>query len=473
MRGTKAGRWAQGLLAGACLCGLSACGGGGSNGALDTNTSEGVEQYALAVAPDGSRIASGGTFSRITYSGAYPVESTGGGTDLPPGPQTPGPSDPLPGPSDPIPGPVEDIPPDNGSNGNGGNDTNSPPDESNAGEGNTDRLLRLRASRGGFGDAHNRVCATAGKRNFITGKPSVTRATLAASASRGQAATTSKTPRYVTEDLSGRIWYANPQNGQRVGGLNLGQIVYGLAFSPDGTLLASGSQDRILRLIDARSNVVVAQLKGHGDRVSGVAFSPDGKRIASSGYNDHTVRLWDILTQTQQQVISTGNLGATAIAFAPDGATLAGAEGDGTVLIWDAQTGSVVQTLKSHKYAAFSVAYAPDGKTLASGSADDTVILWDPQTGTPRQTLTGHTGFVFAVRFSPDGKLLATGSADQTVKLWDAQTGALRNTLSSPEGVQAVAFTPDSQTVIGAGGNGNLRAWNVLNGQLKWEQQFH
>ena len=472
MRGTGARRWAYcWLLVGACLSGLSACGGGGGSDPLGTNTREGIEQYALAVSPDGGTVASGGTFSRVTYSGAYPIDTaTGSGTTLPPGPQTPGPSDPLPG-------PVEDVPPDNGSNNNSGSNSNggdssSPPDESNAGEGNVDRLLRLRASRGGIFTLHKAVPKTSAKATQAMPNPILTRATFAKNTSGRLATTTSKTRRYVTEDLSGRIWYANPQNGQRVGGLNLGQIVYGLAFSPDGTLLASGSQDRILRLIDRRSNVVVAQLKGHGDRVSGVAFSPDGKRIASSGYNDHTVRLWDVLTQTQQQVISTGNLGATAVAFAPDGATLAGAEGDGTVLIWDAQTGSVVQTLKSHKYAAFSVAYTPDGKTLASGSADDTVILWDPQTGTPRQTLTGHTGFVFAVRFSPDGKLLATGSADQTVKLWDAQTGALLNTLSSPEGVQAVAFTPDSQTVIGAGGNGNLRAWDVLNGRLKWEQQF-
>ncbi len=474
MRGTRAKRWGQWLLLGACLGGIQACGGGrgGTNG-LDETTTEGTEQYALAVSPDGSKVASGGTFVRTTYNGEYAVDdTTSSGTTLPNDPATPTPSDPLPG-------PVEDIPPDNGnqsgsgdnSSGNSGGDSNSPPDESNAGEGNVDRLLR-RASRGGLLSALAASHKAAGKRNLTAGRPTLTRVAVTPGGAQGQTAAASKTHRYVYEDLSGRIWYANPLNGQRVGGVNLGQIVYALAYSPDGTLLASGSQDRVLRLINSRSSAVLAELRGHGDRISGVAFAPDGKRVASAGYNDHTVRIWDVQARTQLQSIPTGSLGATAIAFSPDGATLAGAVGDGTVYIWNAQTGSVVQTLKAHKYAAFAVAYSPDGKTLASGSADNTVILWNPQTGTPQQTLTGHTNFVFGVRFSADGKLLATGSSDRTVKLWDAHTGALLNTLSAPENIQAVDFTPDSQTVIGAGGGGNLRAWDVLSGQMKWEQQL-
>ena len=442
--------------------------GGGGSSAGDY-TSDAVEQYALAVSPDGRAVATGGTFVRTTYSPEYPVNTdSGSGTAVPTDPASPGPSDPLPG-------PVESIPPDNGSNDsgstNGSGNSSAPPDESNAGEGNVDRLLRRHASRGGRISAYNTLRNAAEKQSFITGKPVLTRAAVLSGTARGHSSTSAAIHRYVTEDLSGRVWYANPQSGQRIGGINLGKIVYALAFSADGTLLASGSQDRVLRLIDTRSNTVVAELRGHGDRISGVAFAPDGKRIASSGFNDHTVRIWDVQSHAQLQKISTGNLGTTAVTFAPDGAFVAGATGDGTVFIWDAQKGSVAQTLKVHKYAAFTVAYAPDGKTLASGSADDTVILWDTQTGTPRQTLMGHTGFVFGVRFSPDGKLLATGSADKSVKLWDAQTGALLNTLSTPEDVQAVDFTPDNQTVIAAGGGGNLRAWDVQSGQMKWEQQ--
>src|SRR5262245_50674879 len=101
------------------------------------------------------------------------------------------------------------------------------------------------------------------------------------------------------------------------------------------------------------------------------------------------------------------------------------------------------RALEGHTGWIAAVAFSPDGKTLATGSADPAVKLWDLQAGKAKATLTGHTGAVAAVAFAPDGKTLATGSFDGTARLWDVETQRLRRTLSGHRGVvQAVAFSP-------------------------------
>ena len=475
-------RGRQLLLMGAVLGSMQACGGGGGGDPF-TQTDKGTEQYALAVSPDGRTVASGGTFVVTTYGSYY-----SSGLGVPAGVIYPVPSDP--GTPSPDPGPVENIPPDDPNppdTSSGSTDTsassssdtsssNSTADATNAGEGRKGhrRLMGrlptsipastvLSRSRAG------KLTTVAQANHTYT---TVTAITPVHSA-RGQATVPLSNGRYVYENLNGRVWFSSAQNGTSLGSAALGQIIYALAYSPDGTQLASGSQDQILRLLDAQTGAIRQEFKGHGDRVSSVAFSSDGKRLISAGYNDHTVRVWDIASGALQLTVTTGKAGATAVAFAPDGKTVAGGQGDGTVVIWDAQTGAVVHTLKAHKYAVWTVAFSPDGKSLASGSADNKVNIWDTTTGSLHLTLLGHTNFVFGVRFSPDGKTLASGSADRSVKLWDTVTGALINTLAAPSSVQAVDYTPDSAAVVAAGVGGDVSSWDIPSGQLRWQQTVH
>ncbi|KAK5673979.1 hypothetical protein LTS10_013255 [Elasticomyces elasticus] len=113
----------------------------------------------------------------------------------------------------------------------------------------------------------------------------------------------------------------------------------------------------------------------------------------------------------------------SAVAFSPDGKTVASGSWDKTVRLWDRATGEERQKLEGHDDGVCAVAFSPDGKTVASGSWDKTVRLWDAATGEERQKLEGHDGAVSAVAFSPDGKTVASGSYDNTVRLWDAATG--------------------------------------------------
>ncbi|MEI2778522.1 MAG: pentapeptide repeat-containing protein [Tetrasphaera sp.] len=240
--------------------------------------------------------------------------------------------------------------------------------------------------------------------------------------------------------------------------------VWAVAYAPDGTRLASGSGDGTVRIWDAATGQPIHTLTGHTGGVWAVAYAPDGTRLAS-GSEDGTVRIWDAATGQPIHTL-TGHTGLVrAVAYAPDGTRLASGSGDGTVRIWDAATGQPIHTLTGHTGLVRAVAYAPDGTRLASGSGDGTVRIWDAATGQPIHTLTGHTGLVRAVAYAPDGTRLASGSEDGTVRIWDAATGQPIHTLTGHTGrVWAVAYAPDG-TRLASGSDGEVRIWDAATGQ--------
>jgi hypothetical protein len=196
--------------------------------------------------------------------------------------------------------------------------------------------------------------------------------------------------------------------------------VWGVTFSPDGTCLASGSDDQTVKVWDAASGQELHALKGHTGAVSCVAFSRDGTRLASASW-DGTVKVWDVASGQELRTLK-GHTGAVwGVAFSPDGTRLASGGMNHSVRLWDAASGQELHALKGHTSALWSVAFSPDGTRLASGSWDQTVKVWDAASGQDLRTLKGHTGYVYSVAFSPDGTRLASGGADQTVKVWDGR----------------------------------------------------
>ncbi|NET25095.1 AAA-like domain-containing protein [Okeania sp. SIO1I7] len=233
------------------------------------------------------------------------------------------------------------------------------------------------------------------------------------------------------------------------------QLVNGIAFSPDGQMIASASRDNTVKLW-SQEGQLLETLSKHENEVFSVAFSPDGQMIASASW-DNTVKLWDrqgglleTLTDHERQVLS--------VAFSPDSQMIASASSDNTAKLWDRQ-GGLLETLGEHTYPVNSVAFSPDGETIASASSDNTVKLWNLE-GQVLQSINAHEKGVYSVAFSPDGETIASAGGDNTVKLWNRKGLLLQSLTGHENSVYGVAFSPNGETIASASRDNTVKLWN-------------
>jgi WD40 repeat protein/3',5'-cyclic AMP phosphodiesterase CpdA len=241
--------------------------------------------------------------------------------------------------------------------------------------------------------------------------------------------------------------------------------VNALSISEDGTLLASGADDRMVRLWGAATGREIRRFEGHRGRVLSVAFAPGGEHLAS-GADDGTARLWDVATGHEIRRFEVQRCAVTSVAFAPSGEQLAGGANDSTVRLWDTAGGDEIRRFEGHGGEVGSVAFSPGGTLLASGADDGTVRLWDAASGSEIRRFGVHLGQV-CVAFSPDGKKLAGSAADGTVHIWEAAGRGREVQLIEQRGraMLSVAYSPGGERVASGSDDGRVSLWNVASGR--------
>jgi WD40 repeat protein len=239
-------------------------------------------------------------------------------------------------------------------------------------------------------------------------------------------------------------------------------VVTALAYSPDGTTLAAGYSGGAIRLWDLASDRPISATSW-GATPSALAFTGGGKELevadaAAAG----TWNLTDRARITMRPFASPAR--ANAVAFSPDGKTVATGGTDGNVRLWDAATQQEIgPPMSSDAKPLAAVAFSPDGVLVAAGSADGNVQLWDTATGQEAgSALVTGAAEVAALAFSPDGKLLATGGQDGADRLWDVATGSqVGTTMATGDAVSALTFGTRGTTLASAESDGATELWNV------------
>jgi len=231
--------------------------------------------------------------------------------------------------------------------------------------------------------------------------------------------------------------------------LNLRSCINSLAFSPDGSTLGAALDSGWIELFDMTTGINTGSLEGQTtSEVWTICFSPDGKQIIS-GALDRAVRIWDVKERECQWALRGHDEWVNGVAVSPNGTKIISAGGDKTVRVWNTNTMSCSSILRGHQDFVRSVCVLEDNETIVSASDDNTLRTWNADTGAGISVLEGHSKGIYSVS-AGKGTFVASASRDQTVKLWNLEKqNPLVHSYSSHGGdVNSCAFVDGARFIV-------------------------
>ncbi len=250
-------------------------------------------------------------------------------------------------------------------------------------------------------------------------------------------------------------------------------LLWSVAWSPNGRYVASAGKDRTVQVWNATDGSHIYTYTGHSDTVYGVAWSHDSIQLASASY-DKTVQVWRALDGTYPQIYTGHSSWVWSVSWSPDGERIASGGGDRTIQVWHSADASHIYTYKGHAGFVYAVAWSPNGSSIASASADQTVQVWDAESGTTSYTDHPYNTVPLAVAWSPDSKRIAAGHEDKTVQVWDAEGGDHRYTYyGHTDFVYTTAWSPNGRYIASGGDDRTVQVWSAADGSNAYTYTGH
>lgn len=268
-----------------------------------------------------------------------------------------------------------------------------------------------------------------------------------------------------SRDNTAKVW--NTKTGELLTTLGGdGEDISLVAFSSDASRLIIVSADGTTRICDIESHKIVSKFGDDRGLIKWAALRPDGSRIVIARSNEALV--WNVESKKVVTTLPGVDPWTRSVMFSPDGSAFATDThtADPNVAVWSAETGVRIADIGHDPYGVNAVAFSPDGTRVATGGPDDSAKVWDVATGDRVASLAGHRSGVGSVAFSPDGSRIVTGGLDEKARIWDARTGSLVTTLKGfGANVYEVVFSPDGSTLATASGN-TAKVWDPRTGDL-------
>ena len=235
-------------------------------------------------------------------------------------------------------------------------------------------------------------------------------------------------------------------------------------FSPDGTKVVFPPTSKGVPVIDMATGAELFHLVGHHQKyVYLVQFSPDNRYIATLGYQENFVNLWDASDGSHLRRMEIDNIQIFFMRFGPEGKTVVTCDSIGDTTFWNVDDGEVVQRLRSRAGPAFHAGFSPDGRIASVSGADTNVRLWDWEKGEVVAMMRNHTSLVFGSHFSPDGNRLLTMANDNTARVWKLD-GTQLDVLRHAEGVLLyyAEWSPDGKSIVTCASDNTAKIWRAV-----------